>query len=244
MTGIPVHLWWTGVDDTVDGNESLLAVLDTDETDRYQAYRVAPPRRRYLTGRALLRIALGQHLGMAPARVPLRSTCDGCGGTHGRPRLIGPVVGGGPVPEISVSHSGNRVLVALALGAAVGVDVQEVDDRLNVAALIASTMAPAEAAALNRIGVAERPKAFARMWTRKEAVLKALGVGLALPLPLLRVTAPDQPPEVLHWPNIDVPPQLTLRELDAGAGYQATLAVLADAVDVDTHDGTALLAGY
>ncbi|WP_309232110.1 4'-phosphopantetheinyl transferase family protein [Micromonospora tarensis] len=236
---MPVQLWWAGPE---SADESLLALLDPAEVSRYGGYRVASARRHYLTGRALLRVALGRHLGLDPAAVPLRTSCPGCGGPHGRPRLVLPDRADEALPEVSVSHSGARVVVALALGAPVGVDVQQVDERLDLAALIPSTLAPAEATALSRLGEAAGPAAFTRIWTRKEAVLKALGVGLARPLPQLEVSPPDQPAAVLRWPDVDVPPRVTLLDVDAGTDHRASLAVFADAVDLSSHDGAALLA--
>jgi 4'-phosphopantetheinyl transferase len=103
-------------------------------------------------------------------------------GAHGKPAA--PDAGG---IEFNLSHSGRHVLIAFARGQALGVDVEAVDGRhRSVMAIAQRFFAPEEAAALEPLDEAGRRLAFLRLWTCKEAVLKALGSGLHFGLDRLR----------------------------------------------------------
>ena len=108
-------------------------------------------------------------------------------GAHGKPTA--PEAGG---IEFNLSHSGRHVLIAFARGQALGVDVEAVEGRhRSIMAIAQRFFAPEEAAALARLDEAERRLAFLRLWTCKEAVLKALGSGLHFGLDRLRFTLDD-----------------------------------------------------
>ena len=142
-------------------------LLDTTESHRLATLRQAADRARFLTGCVLLRIALGRHLGITPRDVTLDRRCPDCARPHGQVRV--------PGVHVSVSHSGDWVLVALSGDAPVGVDVEMVADRSDTAALANRVLAPDEQAALESLPVPLRAAGFVRYWCRKEAVLKATG---------------------------------------------------------------------
>ncbi|MGW0576022.1 4'-phosphopantetheinyl transferase family protein [Streptomyces sp. NPDC002920] len=179
-----------------DAHDRLLNLLDPVERARHDATVSPAERGRFLVGVALSRVLLAERLGVPPAGVPLRRVCPHCGGPHGKPRLAVPSPYG-----FSVTHSGELIGVALCEGAEVGLDVEDADAPLDVEAAARTALSAAELAALHSRPPAERRAAFLRTWTRKEAVLKALGVGLRVPLRELELTPPDQPPAVVSWPD-------------------------------------------
>lgn len=87
-----------------------------------------------------------------------------------------------PDLHFNLSHAGADVLLAFARVEPVGVDLERVDRRVEVEAIAERHFAPAEAAALARLAPGRRREAFLDLWTRKEAVLKALGEGLSFGL--------------------------------------------------------------
>ncbi|MFE8012694.1 4'-phosphopantetheinyl transferase family protein [Streptomyces antibioticus] len=221
-----MDVWWAGPN---AAHEGLLPLLDPVERGRYEATVRAADRSRFLVGCALSRLVLGELLGLPPARVPLRRVCPRCGGPHGKPRLDRP---GSVEPyDFSVTHSGEIVGVAVCRGAEVGLDVEEADSPVDVALAARTALAAPELAALNALPPADRKAAFLRTWTRKEAVLKALGAGLTLPLRDLRLSPPDTRPTVLSWPEgLPSPPPATaitdlLAETPATGPHPAAVAV-------------------
>lgn len=184
------------------------AMLDAAERDRAEGLRREDARRRYLASHVGLRVLLGGYLGLAPAQVvTIREKCLCCGGPHGRP-----AVSGGPY--FSLSHSGDLAYLAFA-GVPVGVDVEAVPSAAAVADLLTS-LHPAETAELTARPEPERRSALGRVWTRKEAYLKATGMGLGLGTAEPYVGSAPTPAAVPGW---------TLTDLPAPPDYVAALAV-------------------
>ena len=143
----------------------LVACLSDAERRRAGRYRFADGARRFSLGRAWLRQILGTELGVPPAAVDLP---DG----PGKPRL-----GTSTGPCFSLARSANLAVVAVA-PFEVGVDLEHLDQAIDGAAALACT--GREEAALRRLPEGERVEAFLRLWTAKEAYLKATGAGLAV----------------------------------------------------------------
>ncbi|WKD36969.1 4'-phosphopantetheinyl transferase family protein [Streptomyces xanthophaeus] len=189
--------------------EEADAVLDAGE--REKAARLVLPglRHRYLASHLGLRVLLGARLGLDPREVTLvREDCPCCGGPHGRPA----VAGGGV--HFSLSHSGDLAYLAFA-AVPVGVDIEETPGADAVADVLDS-LHPAETAELTALAPPRRPAALARVWSRKEACLKAAGTGLALGTAEPYVGSATAPAPVTGW---------ILTDLPAPDGYAAALAV-------------------
>ncbi len=161
----------------IDLDASLLAARDAvplqpDELERAARFVFDRDRQRYLEGRRSLRWLLAQQL-----HVPVGDICIGYG-PFGRPHLVDP-----PAPlDFNVSHSQQFALVACCKDGPVGVDVEwrrPLPERIELAQ---AHFTPQEQAALRACGDEEdAQRCFFRIWTRKEAVLKAWGCGLSRP---------------------------------------------------------------
>jgi phosphopantetheinyl transferase len=144
--------------------DELVATFVT-AADRERCAALMHPRRRaeFLAGRALLRHALEQFTGRKAHSHELRVTPEG------KPECVAG-------PAISLSHSGDIVVCAVASGSAIGVDVETRKPRPPaVTTLAAQYFSPFEAAWIE----ADPDRRFQMLWVLKEAYLKALGVGLA-----------------------------------------------------------------
>ena len=98
-------------------------------------------------------------------------------GAHGKPYAPER-----PELEFNLSHTGAHVLIGFARAQALGVDLECRDRRLSLDDIAQRFFAPAEARALQRLDGTAKRAAFLRLWTHKEAVLKALGAGLSFGL--------------------------------------------------------------
>jgi 4'-phosphopantetheinyl transferase len=173
-----VHVWAVPLAETAS-DAAEQRVLSDDERKRADRFAVEPPRRRFVKSRAALRTILGRYLAVAAEDVALQY--DG----SGKPSLAGEFRASGL--QFNLAHSGELALVAVTVDCPVGVDVEfrrpvrgrdEIARRYFAAAELAAVLAHDES---------QRTAAFFRCWTRKEAVLKAIGTGLGYPLSAFEV---------------------------------------------------------
>jgi 4'-phosphopantetheinyl transferase len=233
----PVHLWWASPSDARPGDG---LVLDDVERSRAAAYVHAVDRNRFVVGAALVRCALAGHTGLAPDRVRVDRTCDRCGKPHGRVRTPDAPV------SVSVSHAGEAVLVATATGVAIGVDVEPVEIGPDLRSVALATLTAGELGSMAGLSDSSFGHRFLQHWVAKEAILKASGHGLRLPMAGIDL-AGDQPPfRVRRWtgqPGVAGPIELHCLTLTP-AGHEACLAVLGETtgVAVEERPGVELLA--
>ncbi|MEU6844708.1 4'-phosphopantetheinyl transferase superfamily protein [Streptomyces sp. NPDC046716] len=169
------HIWTLKVPG--DGREppsQVLRELDGRERQRAAGFLRTRDRLRYVAAHVALRRVLALYLGRAPQAVRFgRADCPRCSGPHGRPQVRDVE----DAPHFSLSHSGGLATVAVAR-TPVGVDVQTVPSPRTME-LCAHRLHPRERADLSELRPPGRPLAFARLWSRKEAHLKGVGIGLA-----------------------------------------------------------------
>ncbi|PRX50180.1 4'-phosphopantetheinyl transferase [Prauserella shujinwangii] len=214
---IDCAVWWAT---PVPPAGEFLALLDDVERQRYGAYRREADQRRFLTGRVLAKTLAGERLGLDPGAVRFDATCADCGKHHGPPRLPGMPL------ALSISHSGDRVGIALTGGAPVGLDVEAVTRKADDG-LIEYALSDAERSAVASLTATERGAAFFTYWSRKEAILKATGRGLRLPLRGITVSGHAEPARLVAAEAGEPSPARTrLADLAPGADYRAAVAVL------------------
>jgi len=120
----------------------------------------------------LVRAWLAEELGLPGDAVPLARDA------RGRPRLAGALA----AFDVSWSHSGEGLLIALGKGVDVGVDLERAQPRPRALELAARFFHPDEHAWLRALPEPDRNEGFLRLWCAKEAVLKAHGRGIAFGL--------------------------------------------------------------
>ncbi len=191
------------------------ALLDAEEAERLSRLAAGEARDTFATSRAVQRLLGARYLGLPPAEVRVIRDCEHCEGNHGRPRFAG-----GPV-EYSVSHTGAWLLVAVTAGGPVGVDVESTTLHSDVDKMASIVLTGAERERFARLPAHTRARWLVRSWTRKEAAMKLVGLGLAAPPGKLDVTglmvAVDGVP---RWPDVPV----FLQDLPAPPGHAAALA--------------------
>ena len=196
---------------------SLAPLLTAAETARLARLRRPVDRQRLVLGHGVLRLLLGAACGRPPVAVRLTTNA------HDKP-LLAP--GQGPPLTFNISHGGDRVLLALTHHRPVGVDVEPLRLPAEYMAISRQQFARDEQEALFAAPPEEHAGLFFRIWTRKEAFIKAHGAGLTLPLADFSVSVlPDEPPALLRtaWDPAQAA-AWRLVDLDAGAGHAAALA--------------------
>ncbi len=240
------EVWWAHTSSAAD---RLSDLLDERERARGDRFLHRADRDRHLLARAMSRLALAERAGCDPREVAFELRCRSCdekeragaerdAEPHGKPHPTGPAGGW----EISVSHSGEWVVLVVSEGVPVGVDVERVSASRDLGGLAAYTLSDTEREAWEGLSEAERTGAFFGYWARKEALLKATGQGLSGGLTSVEVSGPHTDAALLAWSGPAAPDHARLLDLDAGDGYRAALAVLAaPPVTVAVHDASPLL---
>lgn len=175
-----------------------LSQLTDEERVRAARYRHTETQQQFAWGRSLLRYVVGRLLDCPPPQVPLAY------GPRGQPyvdlsRTIQPAALPFTVLGVNISHTSDCVLLALSRSRAVGIDIEQTGRDTNCLGLARRYFAPREVTQLEALPAADQRAAFFRIWTQKEAFIKALGDGLACPLTAFEVAVdPAVPSGVLH----------------------------------------------
>jgi 4'-phosphopantetheinyl transferase len=170
-----LYVWSLRFADAAAIGDRLERSLDDEERERARRFATEELRRRWAIGRGALRQILAGHLDTGPRDVPIVSLpCTVCGGPHGKPALSPPAAG----LHFNVSHTTDLLLVVVAQDREVGIDVEPLGRARTVAAIAPSWLAEGEEQAVGSLPIEEREGALLRLWTFKEAYLKAVGVGL------------------------------------------------------------------
>jgi len=213
------HLWRVRVPATGGIPAGWRELLTPEERARADRKRVPLDARRTLASRACLRLLLGHYLQTDPAEIALTANAAG------KPQLASGAAGTVPL-EFNVSHSGDWLVLAFSRGLPLGVDVEE-ERELEFDDLVRSFFSPPERAAWTGLPAAARRRAFFSAWTRKEAYVKALGLGLLKPLDSFAVACgPDDERGLIWCASDDTAPQRwQIVPVAVAPGYACALAV-------------------
>jgi 4'-phosphopantetheinyl transferase len=160
-----LHVW--RADLTAAGKECL-ELLSAPEQERAERSLREEDGRRWGLSRGLLRALLGRYLQVGGHELRFAT------GEHGKPELAGD----GPQLAFNLSHSGEIALYAFSATEPVGVDVELSRPSVDEVAITRRMIGAAEAARLSTLEPVLRAAEFLRLWTRHEAELKCLGVGI------------------------------------------------------------------
>lgn len=212
---IDLSLWWCTLARRDDELPALWAMLSDDEVARARRYGTDALRRRYVAGRAALRVTLAGRLGVAPKDVPIRR------GPRGRPLLDAPVT-----LDFNVTHTRGVALIAHLEreGARVGIDIEGVDRSLAHDGLARKFLTARERAAIADLDDDDRRRAFLRLWTCKEAMSKATGEGLSAPFGDIGIEV-SPAPAVVEGTGSYAPARWTLHLVSIHPELLATVAI-------------------
>lgn len=201
----------------------LFWTLSREERERAERFRFDTHRRRYVARRGLLRWLLGRHLGLRPADVALDL------GPQGKPCLAASAGGDAPSDErleFNLSDSEDMALYAFARGFEVGVDLEHLREMPDAHSIAQNFFSPEEQDVLARLPDHDVNLSFFQCWTRKEAFVKATGIGIGGGIGDFSVTQrPGEPARLLRVQGKPAEAECwTLRHLTPAIGYVGAVA--------------------
>ena|SRR5579871_3147439 len=192
---------------------SLYAILSLEERERAARFHFPEHQKHFIGCRGILREILSGFLEIPPAE--LRFTYN----AYGKPAVSDPTL------RFNVSHSGGWAMFAVTRGREVGIDIERINERTALELIQARFFSAWESEQLRSLPLEQQTEAFFRCWTRKEAYIKARGLGLSFPLDSFDVSlAPGEPAALLRGAG-----NYSVRELPAPEGFAA--AVVAEGRD-------------
>jgi 4'-phosphopantetheinyl transferase len=182
-----IHVWTADLDRPDPPREHLASVLTAPERCRAARFLRPIDRDRAVASRGLLRMLLARYTAMPPHEVPIAAD------HRGKPYVTG-------LPwAFNVSHSEGLCVYAVSLGRRVGIDVERVRPMPHMDDLVRRFFAPRERREFAGLPSCQRQEAFYNAWTRKEAYVKATGVGMHEPLERFAVSLrPGEPAELFE----------------------------------------------
>jgi 4'-phosphopantetheinyl transferase len=181
-----VDVFWTDLDAAASALPRWQELLDSHDAARAARFRFGRDRDRYVACHGILRMLLGRYIDRAPAALRFDT------GSHGKPALRSSGL------HFNLSHSRHLALFAVSRERAVGCDIEFHDERFLAENIPACFFSPAEIAELRGLSASDRLAAFFAGWTRKEAYIKARGLGLSLPLDRFDVSLAPSAQPALH----------------------------------------------
>ncbi len=206
------------VDLSTNADRENLALGWLDRRELSRCEKLLPePRRHFVLCRAALRSILCHEIGCSNSGLSFGE------GEYGKPYPL--VDGESAALSFSVSHSGGHGLIAYAQDGRLGVDVEQPVPRAHLTSLIEAVMGPDERRELDQMASPERLRQFFRLWTCKEALVKALGTGFSTDISSFQI-----PPNVRRGEAVGIfrfahLPEVVWRLEDIGReGFAAALA--------------------
>jgi 4'-phosphopantetheinyl transferase len=234
IRGDEVHIW-TGrsvADPAV--LDRFRVMLCAAEMARADALKFARHRHEFVSSHALLRMIAGAHLGVAPGEVRFGSNL------YGRPRILNPTAE--PL-HFSLSHSDGLIVIALSKHESVGIDVERIRPIAGLESVARSHFTESETSKLEGLADFERLNAFFRCWTRKEAFVKATGLGMSLDFHHVEVSLlDDEKPAILAcaWDDSE-PGRWRMAEFIPQEGFVACVAAKVPKLELRFFEGSEFL---
>ncbi len=215
-----IHLHVT--DDPAITDPALLAgyeaLLTTEEAERRDRFHFPRDRHQFLVARALVRTTLTRYYPeIRPADWRFAAN------DYGRPYIVG---AGAGLFDFNLSHTKERMVLAVCRSASPGVDIERTDAPDGFLDIASRFFAASEVGDLNLLPAAEQEGRFFALWTMKEAYIKARGMGLSIALEDFAITFGPERPSIEFADGLaDDPRRWQLFALDGGKGYALSLAL-------------------
>jgi 4'-phosphopantetheinyl transferase len=210
-----IHLWEFPLAVTDSLETKLQHLLSEDEQERAARFHFERDARRFRVARGSVRSILAAYSGIEGKDLHFSYSL------RGKPRLADNT----SKLRFSISHSGERGLLAVTLEREVGADIEMMRDNVEFDQLAERFFSEHERASLRQLPPEQKIRAFYRCWTCKEAFLKAQGVGLSRSLSSFDVELTGPVRLLATRPDAAEAELWSLFEHEAAPGYAAAVAV-------------------
>ena len=208
-----IHVWGFSLDGSKSFVEQCRSWLSEDERGRAARFIRQHDQLRYVLAHGGLRAVLARYTGLDPSALMFQL------GSTGKPALLNGRVLQHPL-EFNLSHSCGRMLMAIAREQHIGVDLEQIRDKVQAAKLAERFYAPAERERVMSLSGPGQAQQFYRYWVAKEAVLKGQAVGLWSLQQCEILTSDDSPrAKVKLSEGAAMQPGWMVHWLDCGAGW-------------------------
>jgi 4'-phosphopantetheinyl transferase len=214
-----IHVWRLSLR-SPDGNfQPFTETLDASERERGSRFLFEKHRERFVVGRAHVRELLAKYVGCEPNE--FEYAYDNLGKPRFKDDSLSQRI------QFNFSNSADLGLLAVTLQTELGVDLEKIRPMSDMMGMAKRYFADSETEQLFRLPESQRPDAFFRCWTRKEAYLKAVGKGLTFPLRDVEVTLLADDPCMIRNINseADDANRWSLVHIPPCVGYHGALAI-------------------
>ncbi len=211
-----LHMWQFSLQQQEQKTLLLKALLSREERAKSERFSTALLQCRFVAARASLRVIIASYLNAEPSEIEFEY------GQFCKPAIKTK----GASLQFNMAHSNDLGVIAITSEKHVGIDVEHVSTVVDMDNIVAHAFSPYERSVYSAIPADLRANVFLRCWTRKEAYMKATGMGLSLPPDKFDVTLiPGEIPRLLrveHDP--DEVSRWSLSDFDLATDYIGTVA--------------------
>jgi 4'-phosphopantetheinyl transferase len=188
-----IHIWNAALDQSASVIRWLFSLLSLEERKRSQHFIYDRDRDRFIVRHGLLRLLLSHYIRLEPDRI--KFIC----GQNGKPALID--AQNKNDIRFNLTYSRGLCLFAISRRREIGVDIEFSGRSLDYDQIVHNFFTEKEKTFYYRLNKCQRESAFFNLWTKKEAVTKAIGIGLLFPLNLFSVSLLDY--EIVELPSVE-----------------------------------------
>ncbi|NCO76739.1 MAG: 4'-phosphopantetheinyl transferase superfamily protein [Cyanobacteria bacterium] len=164
-----VHIWMINIDNYREKINKFRDILSLDELEKANRFSLDKLKDSYQINRGYLRIILGNYLNIKPEEICFSYN------QKGKPLLKGEIIN---KINFNLSHKNNYTVYALSKNN-IGIDLEQINDKVAIENIARRFFCQCEFNYLNNLPKREKPEYFFKLWTIKEAYLKAIGEGLS-----------------------------------------------------------------
>lgn len=174
LTDSDIHIWCASLSASAEDLSRYTTLLSQDELERAKRFHFERDHNHFIVGRALLRTFIGSYLDMEPSQIEFVY------GQYGKPALK--TVLHKKHLEFNLSHSKDFAVYAFGLDRKIGIDLEHIRPMPDMDDFVRQFFSLRENVLVNSLSGKQKEETFFKIWTCKEAFLKANGSGLTVPI--------------------------------------------------------------